>query len=339
MVSILVAIGVALAALAAEWLHARRIARVRTLAFGRLGEPRTWIASLPFVRAGAMGLLAWAVLTLLAIDGAPSDRAQRDKQPVRHLLIALDVSPSMYLPDAGPEGGLPRGRRAYDVLESVLHRLDVSHTRVSVVAFYTTAKPVVVDTDDINVVENIIRDLPLEHAFKEGQTNMYEGVRAAAALAETWPPASATLIVVSDGDTLTEAGLPTMPQSITDTIVLGVGNPYRGSQIAGRTSRQDAASLKRLALRLGGVYHDGNAHHLPTAVLDRLRMLTLESERQTELRTIALVATGLSTAAIASISPALALAGIRYHRREPLPSRARPPSPARATAPAAMQPA
>lgn len=311
MVNILIGIAACLLALAGEWVHSRRVARVATLAFGRSGGPRGWVSGVPFARAAAVGVLAWGLLTLLALDGAPTDLAHRRAEPTRHLLIALDVSPSMYIEDSGPAGETARGRRAYDVLESVLQRLDVSHTRVSIVAFYSTAKPVVVDTEDLNVVENILRDLPLEHAFKEGQTNMYEGVRAAAELAGTWAPGSATLIVVSDGDTLPESGLPRMPSSVTDTIVLGVGNPYRGTTIAGRTSRQDAASLKRLAVRLGGLYHDGNANHLPSAVIDRLRMLTLEADHKTELRTIAVVATGTAAAVLGVISPSLALAGVR----------------------------
>ncbi|MBK7405174.1 MAG: VWA domain-containing protein [Phycisphaerales bacterium] len=236
MVKLLLAIAIGLAALCGEWLHARRTARVRWLVFGPTNGAHSWVAAVPWVRAPAVGILAWGLATLLSLDGAPTDLTPQKNEPTRHLLIALDVSPSMYIEDSGPDARETRGRRAYDVLESVLSRLDVTHTRVSVVAFYTTAKPVVVDTDDLNVVENILRDLPLEHAFKEGQTNMYEGVRAAGTLAEAWEPGSATMILVSDGDTLPDAGLPRMPPSVSDTIVLGVGNPYRGTSIAGRTS-------------------------------------------------------------------------------------------------------
>jgi Ca-activated chloride channel family protein len=183
-------------------------------------------------------------------------------------------------------------------------------TRVTVVAFYTSAKPVVVDTFDLEVVSNILEDLPLEHAFKEGMTNMYSGVREAARIAEAWPPGSAMLIVVSDGDTLPDSMPPTMPRSIVDALVIGVGNPHRGSQIAGRSSRQDAASLKQLAARLRGVYHDGNARHLPSSALANLRMLRNEGEQRVALRTVALAACGVGGLFVSGLSPLLAVLGM-----------------------------
>ena len=38
-------------------------------------------------------------------------------------------------------------------------------TRVTVVGFYTAAKPVVIEAFDLNVVSNVLNGLPLEHAF------------------------------------------------------------------------------------------------------------------------------------------------------------------------------
>ena len=74
--------------------------------------------------------------------------------------------------------------------------------RVSVVAFYSDARPVVIDTFDPEVVANILDDLPLEYAFKPGKTNLYEGVKTAGEVGKAWPVKSATLLLVSDGDTL-----------------------------------------------------------------------------------------------------------------------------------------
>jgi Ca-activated chloride channel family protein len=312
---ILIAIGIAALAGLAEWLHARRSRRVAGLLLGSHGG--TVIARVaPWLRIAGTGVLAWGVVTLITIDGAPRSRLDQGK-PLQHVLICLDVSPSMYVADAGPDGRQARGKRAREVLQSVFDRLDMTKTRVSVVAFYTSAKPVVVDTFDLNVVANILEDLPLEHAFKEGQTKMYDGIREAARIAETWPPGSATLIVVSDGDTLPDSGAPTMPRSIIDSLVVGVGNPYRGTQIGGRSSRQDAGSLKQLAARLRGTYHDGNAHHLPTSVLTSLRMLSTEADQRPALRTVALVACGVGGLFVAGVSPLLAVLGLpRAMRRE-----------------------
>lgn len=305
---ILIALGAAAMCGLAEWLHARRSQRVQGLILGTASPSRVARAA-PWIRVAGVALLAWGAVTLLTIDGAPRTSLEQT-QPTQHVLICLDVSPSMYVADAGPDGRQPRGKRARQVLQSVFDRLDMSKTRVSIVAFYTSAKPVVVDTFDLNVIANILDDLPLEHAFKEGQTKMYDGIREAARIAEKWPPASATLIVVSDGDTLPDSGAPAMPRSIIDALVVGVGNPYRGTQIGGRSSRQDAASLKQLAARLRGTYHDGNAHHLPTGVLMGLRMLGTEADSRPTLRTIALIATGVGGLLVAGLSPLLAGFGL-----------------------------
>jgi Ca-activated chloride channel family protein len=66
-----------------------------------------------------------------------------------------------------------------------------------------------------------------------------------------------------------------MPASIRDVLVLGVGDPTKGTFIAGRQSRQDTATLRQIAVRLGGTYHNGNANHLSTATL---KMLTEQAE-------------------------------------------------------------
>jgi len=320
---ILLAIAAAAVCFLAEWLHSRRSRRVAGLLLG--GAAPSWSSrAAPWFRVVAVGLLTWGASTLLTIDGAP--RARLDQtNPTQHVLVCLDVSPSMYVADAGPDGRQPRGKRAREVLQSVFDRLDMTRTRVSMVAFYTSAKPVVVDTFDLNVVANILEDLPLEHAFKEGQTKMYEGIREAARIAEKWPPGSATLIVVSDGDTLPDAGAPAMPRSIVDTLVVGVGNPYRGTQIGGHSSRQDAASLEQLAARLRGTYHDGNAHHLPSSVLMSLRMLSTDADQRPALRTVALIAAGLGGGMLAELSPFLAAFGLpRSVRKAEQAVRARP---------------
>lgn len=309
MLALLVAISAALLAALAEILHARRIDRIAQLAFIPTGRPRGWTRVVPVIRPLAVGLCAWGLLTLLTIDGAPARTDPTKTKADRHLLIALDASPSMFLRDAGPQGKNLRRERAAEVLRSVLQRLDMARTRVSIVAFYTTAKTVVVDTADLNVVHNTLADLPLEYAFKEGSTNMYAGVREAVKLAERWPPNSATLIVVSDGDTLPDALPPKLPPSITDSLILGVGNPYRGTSIAGHSSRQDISSLRGLAARLRGVYHDGNTKHLPTNVLSGLSMLRNPDDEGPSTKALALIAAGSGGFTLAIITPLLAAFG------------------------------
>lgn len=61
-----------------------------------------------------------------------------------------------------------------------------------------------------------------------------------------------------------------MPPSVADVLVVGVGDPVNGSFLNGRNSRQDVSTLRQIALRLKGVYHNGNDRHLPTELIQRL---------------------------------------------------------------------
>jgi len=292
----------------AEWLHARKAARLGSLAHAG-ARARGWTKVAPVARVCAAALLCWGGLMLLSVDGVSRADRERAKKITHHVLVCLDASPSMLLADAGPTGRQRRGERAAELVESVFTRLDMETTRVSVIAFYTTAKPVVIDTEDMTVVTNILRDLPLVHAFKAGPTNMYAGVREAAKIAKDWPLRSTTLIIVSDGDTIPETLPSTMPPSIADVLVLGVGPTSRTTPIAGHASRQDAASLRTLATRLRGSYHDGNARHVPSMILNNLSMLTLGKSGGAHRRLLALIATGIGGSIIALMPLALAYLG------------------------------
>jgi Ca-activated chloride channel family protein len=121
------------------------------------------------------------------------------------------------------------------------------------------------------VVRNILEDLPMEYAFTVGGTDLLAGVKEAAKIAEPWRPNSTTLVIVSDGDIVPPSGMPKLPASIGHVVVVGVGDETKGSFIAGHQSRQDVSSLRQLAIRLNGTYHNGNEKHLPT---DLVRQVT-----------------------------------------------------------------
>lgn len=310
MTHVWITIAVLCAAIAAEWLHSRRIARMGPLAFAGLGA-RAWTRAAPALRVLAAAALCWGGLTLLSVDGVSHAQRADARKVTHHVLVVLDASPSMMLNDAGPSGRQRRGERAAELVESVFSRLDMETTRVSVIAFYTDAKPVVIDTSDLSVVTNILRDLPLTHAFKAGPTNMYAGVKEAAKVAKDWPLRSTMMLIVSDGDTVPDALPPGMPPSIADVMILGVGPTNRTSPIAGHASRQDAASLRNLAARLRGNYHDGNARHIPSATLASLRMLDRRAVGGAHRRLLGLIATGAGACIIAFLPLALALVGRR----------------------------
>ena len=93
----------------------------------------------------------------------------------------------MTLKDAGAELKQTRSERAAVLLESLFQRVPMEQVRLSVIATYTSAKPVVVDTRDVGVVKNILSDLPLSHAFESGSTNLFSGITEAARTAHGWP--------------------------------------------------------------------------------------------------------------------------------------------------------
>jgi len=306
-----------LIAAVAEYLHVRRCRRLAYLAFGPTSRPRAWTAAAAPLRVLSLGLLCWSLIVLLQIDSSSWDElaGSRDanKNP-HHLVIGIDVSPSMKLEDAGPGGKQPRGDRGRDVLRSILDRLDATQTRISVVAFYSSARPVVIDTVDMNVVTNILDDLPLEYAFETGKTNMYSCVDVAAEVAKKWPARSATLVIISDGDTLPPEEIKELPRAYASSLVMGVGNRYRGKQIDDHSSRQDGRSLEQLALRLRGGYHDVNEKHLPTERLRKIvaSLSTIDTEAF-ELRDAALWAIGISASVLAFLPVALGWWGTAWH--------------------------
>jgi len=266
----LAAIAAVLVTALAEALHARRVRRLAALAFGPAREAARWVAAVPWLRAAAAGAFAWGIATLLVLEprkfGTGGKSAQRPED-VRHILLVLDVSPSMQLEDAGPDKKLRRSHRAREVLESFFRRVPLEKNRISVIAVYNGAKGVVEDTSDFEVVRNILTDLPMTHAFRAGKTKLLDGIEEAAKLARNWNPNSATLVLVSDGDTVPATGMPELPASIGDVLVVGIGDPSTGKFIDGRQSRQDVSTLRQMAVRLGGLYWNGNEHHLASADL------------------------------------------------------------------------
>ena len=101
----------------------------------------------------------------------------------KHVLIVLDVSPSMRLKDAGPNADQSRMKRGSEVMESFFQRIPVEIYLMSVVACYNGAKPVVVDTKDLEVVRNIFGDLPMQYAFPSGKTDLFSGLSEAVKIA------------------------------------------------------------------------------------------------------------------------------------------------------------
>lgn len=307
----IIALCAAALAVLGEWLHARRVARVRRLAFGPAGSPAMWAHLAPVVRVAGIAAAAWGAAVLAQYDPTGGDQTPSARAS-RQLLIALDVSPSMMIEDAGPEAEkVSRSVRAGKIVQGVLDRLDMKETRITLVAFYTKALTVLQDSTDKNIISNMFDGLQLHVAFEGGPTDLASGVTSALEIARPWARRSTTLLIISDGDAKSTLGAVTLPPAIADTIVIGVGDPHKATLVSGHSSKQETWSLKQLAARLGGYYHEGNRLHLPSDVLKRLSMITPNAGVGLGEREAGLAALGAGSAMTALIGPLLMLAGLR----------------------------
>lgn len=308
----LIAAGVALAiSFAAELIHAARVRRLAPLAFG----PRTGLVSLALgaglVRVGGLTLAAFGLAVLAALPPKSHRASQLREADYKHLVLVLDVSPSMQLKDAGKGGTQKRAERAADLLQSFFDRVSAEKYKTTVIAFYTDAKMVVEDTTDREVVRNILTELPMRHAFKSGESDLFSGLKAAAKVAKPWNPGSAVVIVISDGDSVPASGMPKMPASVgTNVVLVGVGNPVSGKSVGGHQSRQDVSNLRQTAVRLNGTYHDGNEKHLPTELVSRIdERATPPGGDKFSLRERALWAIGVGCSGVGFVPLVLGLLG------------------------------
>ncbi|MBM3973585.1 MAG: VWA domain-containing protein [Planctomycetes bacterium] len=253
--------------LVGELLHARRVARVAALVFGPGGRPAPIALAAPLLRPLAVGLLAWGLATLLQLPPKIHRGEEVPPEEWRHLILVYDVSPSMLLKDAGVGGDQSRAARAKELVESLFERVPLGKFKVTVIATYNGAKPVVEDTTDLEVVRHVLSEVDLRFAFKAGSTKLFDGIAEAARIAKPWRAGSTLLVIVSDGDTVPASGMPELPPSIGGSMVIGVGDHLAGKFIAGHQSRQDESTLRQVANRLGGEFHNGNKRHVPSDVL------------------------------------------------------------------------
>lgn len=274
----------------AEWLHAGRVRGIGRLAFGPDAKPRAWTQLVPALRVLAFAGVIWSLVVLLAFEGSSRLR-ERNAAATRHLMVLLDVSPSMELKDAGEDGAQSRRNRAATLLKSVMERANSEQTRVTMACFYSDAMLLVKEASDRELIWNFADNLPLHIAYKPGKTSLLKSLNTAGGYVKDLPRKSVTFLVLTDGDTVPATGLNPMPSSVSDVLVVGVGSASRGTFIDGHQSRQDSAALAQLARRMGGHYHDGNSKQVPSGLL---RRLTAPDERtdkfQISLRMLAIIA-------------------------------------------------
>ena len=107
--------------------------------------------------------------------------------------------------------------------------------------------------------------------------------------------------------------MPKLPASVADVLIVGVGDPRQGSFIDGRMSRQDTSTLRQIAARLGGVYHDGNSKQISTATLNAMTVIPRKTAfEKLSRREYALLACGIGASLLALLPVLLHQFGTRW---------------------------
>jgi Ca-activated chloride channel family protein len=307
----------------AEWLQVRRIRRVALLAFGPSGVSRSWTRAVPFLRALSIGAFAWGLATLWVMKIEADDPANGDKKAgeATRLVFVADLSPSMYLTDAGPDLKQPRETRMREVVEGILQRVS-GNLRFGVIGFYTESVPVVMEARDPELVRNVFNGLPLTYAMPIGDTDLGQAINAALDLVKDFPAGSTRVLIFTDGDSIDIAPLASRPKSVRDVMFLGLGNPHKGTFIDGHQSRQEPEVLGRLASELKGEYYDVNEQHLTTSALGDLVVTAPLPQRGLTRAQLAVLLMVLGASILALVPVALEYFGtdwvvVPIARREP----------------------
>lgn len=312
------ALAVLLLALLAEWLHTRRIRAVGRLAFGPTGAARGWTRVVSLLRALSLAAFAWGLTTLVLLKLAEKDGGNRDQsnKDATRLVFVADLSPSMYLTDAGPEGKLTRHARMREVVEGILQRVS-GNLRFGVIGFWTESQPVVMEARDPELVRNVFNGLPLSYAMRDGPTDLGQAVNEAVKLVADFPDRSTRLIILTDGDCVSLAPIAPRPKSVKEVFVLGVGNPQKGTFIDGHQSRQEGDTLRTVASALMGTYSDVNEKHLPTTALGDLVVTLAPPQKGLTLAERAVLAMMLGATVLALIPVALEYFGSDWRVSHP----------------------
>jgi Ca-activated chloride channel family protein len=323
MIPLVSAILALLLASLAEWLHVRRIRRVALLAFGPTGSARAWTRAVPFLRALSIGAFAWGLATLWVLKIEADSPAGRDKKAAEatRLVFVADLSPSMYLQDAGPDLKQTREARMRDVVEGILQRVS-GNLRFGVIGFYTDSIPVVMEARDPELVRNVFNGLPLTYAMPIGDTDLGQAINRSLELVKDFPAGSTRVLIFTDGDSVDIAPLASRPKSVRDVMFLGLGNPHKGTFIDGHQSRQEPEVLGRLATELKGQYYDVNEQHLTTSALGDLVVMSPLPQRGLTRAQLAVLLMVLGATIMAFIPLALEYLGTDWvvtpiPRREP----------------------
>ena len=198
MIPLLVALGVAVLAALAEWLHARRIRVAARLAFGPAARHSRWTRAVPFLRTASLAAFAWGTVTLLVMKIEASDsgrtKGQKDAEATRLIFVARSLAEHVFA-RCRTGGNQTRQARMREVVEGILQRVS-GNLRFGVIGFYTESVPVVMEARDPELVRNVFNGLPLTYAMPIGQTDLGKAMNAALELVADFPPGSTRMIIL-----------------------------------------------------------------------------------------------------------------------------------------------
>jgi Ca-activated chloride channel family protein len=301
----------------AEWLHARRVRRLARLAFGPAAAARAWTLAAPFLRVAALTAFAWGLAVMIQLHLVAEKGGKSEGKVSPRLVFVADLSPSMKLKDAGPDGKLTRQERIRESVEGVLMRVG-GDLRYGVVGFYTDARAVVMEARDPELVRNVFNGLPVQLLMRGGKTDLGTAINHALKEVADLPEGSARLLIYSDGDTIPLQPISALPKSVKQVLVLGVGNPNKGLFIDGHQSRQDPESLNAIARSLGGTYYDINEKHLSTEALGDLVVKSPLPKSGLDLEQWAMLAMLLGSLCLTFVPVALQYFGTDWRAQDAL---------------------
>jgi Ca-activated chloride channel family protein len=148
--------------------------------------------------------------------------------------------------------------------------------------------------------------------MKTGDTDLGSAVNSAVTLVKDLPDETVRLLIFTDGDTIPLQPILPRPKSVKEVLVLGIGNPRKGTFIAGHQSRQDAETLATIARSLKGSYYDVNEKHLPTDALGDMVLRAPLPKSGLDLAQLALLAMILGAVVVAFLPVALQYLGSRW---------------------------
>ena len=256
MVIKIIGIGIGAIVAISEVRHSRVARRVTQLGW----NARAWESlCLRFVAVGRsiafIGSI-WAVTNLVSLPAVPSPSQQNDSLELReHIIILVDVSPSMLLMDGGIDKSQVRLTAATDYLDKLLVSSCVEDQLYSLWTCYDELIDYVDATPDKNVVRNFLLNdrfftthmrSTIDGPSAARETNLVKCIRSAFEKVKERPRGSVTFVLLTDGDCegLGER-IPT-PKSVDAFHVLGVGS-LEGCRIGARYSKLNRTGLQEFA--------------------------------------------------------------------------------------------